>query len=426
MQLALYNSLLCLGGPILRRHMKKRLAAGKEDPDRFQERMGHASLSRPSGQLIWIHAASVGESVSALALIDGLLSRVPERHILVTTGTRTSAEIMAARLPEGAFHQYVPLDMKPAVCRFLDHWRPDLAIWMESEIWPNLIMQSGVRRIPMMMANARITEKSFDVWRKSFGLSRKLLRNFDFCSAQSELSADRLRQLGAAPVECLGNLKFAAEPLPVDVAALETMQEAVNGRPLWLAASTHRGEEEQILAVHQRLSERWPDILTLIVPRHPERGEEITTLLSNAGATVGRRSVGQRITDETGIYIADTIGELGLFYRLSNNVYIGGSHVSNGGQNPLEPARLDCALLHGSHMDNFADVMATFSDYDAATEVENADALAEAIAHFIEQPARRDDMAARAAEVVVTGQESLERTLAEIERLLTRGRDENP
>ncbi|WP_340150250.1 3-deoxy-D-manno-octulosonic acid transferase [uncultured Sneathiella sp.] len=425
MQLALYNSLLFLGGPLLRRHLKKRLASGKEDPERFRERLGHSGLPRPEGQLIWIHAASVGESVSALALIDGLLAKEPERHVLVTTGTRTSAEIMTARLPAGAFHQYVPLDMKQAVCRFLDHWRPDLAIWMESEIWPNLIIQSGKRHIPMMMVNARITEKSFDVWRKSFGLSRKLLRNFDFCSAQSDLSADRLRQLGASPVECLGNLKFAAEPLPVDTEALEIMQKAVNDRPLWLAASTHRGEEAHILAAHQQLSARWPDMLTLIVPRHPERGEEIAALFAEAGLTAARRSLGEEMTDETAIYVADTIGELGLFYRLSKIVFVGGSLVPNGGQNPLEAARLDCALLHGPHMDNFADVMAAFSDFDAATEVDNAEALAEAVAHLVGQPAERDEMAARAAKVVATGQETLTRTLAAIEGLLARRRDEN-
>ncbi|MAZ03851.1 MAG: 3-deoxy-D-manno-octulosonic acid transferase [Sneathiella sp.] len=425
MQLALYNSLLFLGGPLLRRHLKKRLALGKEDPQRFQERLGHPGLPRPEGQLIWIHAASVGESVSALALIDGLLAKEPARHVLVTTGTRTSAEIMIARLPAGAFHQYVPLDMKQAVCRFLDHWRPDLAIWMESEIWPNLIMQSGKRHIPMMMVNARITEKSFEVWRKSFGLSRKLLRNFDFCSAQSDLSADRLRQLGASPVECLGNLKFAAEPLPVDTDALEIMQNAVNGRPLWLAASTHRGEEAHILAAHQQLSARWPDLLTLIVPRHPERGEEIAALFVEAGLTAARRSLGEGMTEETAIYVADTIGELGLFYRLSGIVFIGGSLVPNGGQNPLEAARLDCALLHGPHMDNFADVMAAFSDFDAATEVDDAAALAEVVTHLVGQPAERDEMAARAAKVVATGQETLTRSLSAIEGLLARRQDEN-
>ena len=425
MQLALYNGLLYLGGPLLRRHLKKRLASGKEDPDRFQERMGHAALPRPEGPLIWIHAASVGESVSALTLIHGLLEKVPERHVLVTTGTRTSAAIMTARLPAGAVHQYVPLDMKRAVCRFLDHWRPDLAIWMESEIWPNLIMQSGKRHIPMIMVNARITEKSFEVWRKSFGLSRTLLRNFDFCSAQSELSADRLRQLGASPVECLGNLKFAAEPLPVDTTALEIVQKAVGGRPLWLAASTHRGEEAHILTAHQQLSEKRPNILTLIAPRHPERGKEIAALLAEAGLTAARRSLGDEMTDETAVYVADTIGELGLFYRLSEIVFIGGSLVPNGGQNPLEAARLGCALLHGPHMDNFADVMTVFSDFDAAMEVDDAAALAEAVAHLVGQPAERDEMAARAAKVVATGQETLTRTLAAIEGLLARRRDEN-
>lgn len=421
MLLALYNGLLRIGAPALRRHLDKRLAAGKEDPARFPERLGNASRDRPTGQLVWIHAASVGESVSALTLIDGLLKAAPERSILVTTGTRTSAEIMAARLPERAFHQFVPVDMKDAVERFLDHWRPDLAIWMESEIWPNLISESAARRIPMMMANARITEKSYRFWRKSLGFSRQLLGHFSFCSAQSETSAERLRELGANSVECFGNLKFAAEPLPVDADALAVVTQDIATRPLWLAASTHRGEEEIILAAHRTLCEKRPDLLTVIVPRHPERGDDIATLAIGQGLTVVRRSTGAPLTPETGVYIADTIGELGLFYRLAKIVLIGGSLVPNGGQNPLEAARLDCVLLHGPHMDNFTEIMADFDYLSASLEVTDADTLAAAVARYLDAPDLCADMAARSAEVVAVGQETLEKTLRQIERLLERG-----
>ncbi|MZR31144.1 3-deoxy-D-manno-octulosonic acid transferase [Sneathiella litorea] len=417
--MALYNSLLWIGAPILRRHMRKRIEAGKEDPSRFQERMGTASFSRPEGQLIWIHAASVGESISALALVDGLLEKHSRRHILVTTGTRTSAEIMAARLPDQAFHQYVPIDEKRSVRRFLNHWRPDFAIWMESEIWPNLIMESAHRHIPMMMVNARITEKSYRTWQKSLGFSRKLLRSFSFCSAQSEISADRLRDLGAYSVECFGNLKFTAEPLPVDTAAHETLSSSVAGRPLWLAASTHRGEEAFILAAHKQLTVKWPELLTIIVPRHPERGEEVAALAANQEIVTARRSAQDPVLPETGVYIADTIGELGLFYRLSNIAFIGGSLVPNGGQNPLEAARLDCALLHGPHMDNFADILDSFDQFSASKEVADAASLAEAVGQYFQTPELCREMAMRAAQVVAGGQETLEKTLKKIEDLLT-------
>ena len=426
MHMALYNGLLWIGMPVLRHHMNKRLAAGKEDPVRFEERFGNSTRPRPEGSLIWIHAASVGESISALALVDGLLKKGSDRHILVTTGTRTSAEIMAVRLPERAFHQFVPIDMKGAVRRFLEHWQPDLAIWMESEVWPNLIMESAARHIPMMMANARITEKSYNIWRQSFGLSKKLLSNFNFCSAQSETSAVRLRELGANSVECLGNLKFAAEPLPFDPAALETLSDNIAGRPLWLAASTHRGEEDIILSAHRQLRETYSNLLTLIVPRHPERGAEIAALTNEARLHAVQRSQNKPITEETDVYIADTIGELGLFYRLSKIVLIGGSLVPNGGQNPLEAARLNCALLHGPHMDNFTEIMETFDAASASSEAKNTEALAQVVGRYLGDSTLLDEMTARAAGVVATGQETLEKTLFRIEELLREGKNENP
>lgn len=421
MQMALYNSLLWIGAPVLRRHMKKRLASGKEDPDRFQERLGHASLPRPEGELIWIHAVSVGESVSALPLIEGLLKASNERTVLVTTGTRTSAEIMASRLPDGALHQFVPIDMKSTVRRFLAHWRPDLAIWMESEIWPNLIVESAARGIPMMMANARITEKSFKIWQKSLGFSQKLLRNFRFCSAQSEESASRLRELGAHSVECFGNLKFAAEPLPADSAALSALTKEIADRPLWLAASTHRGEDELMLAAHGRLLKEYPDLLTIIVPRHPERGGEVAALAADLGIKVAQRSGAGKLDAAIDVYVADTIGELGHFYRLAKIVFIGGSLVPTGGQNPLEAARLDCALLHGPHMDNFADVMQSFDELKASLEVTDDKTLAIAIAGYMKDPALRDEMAERASKVVAGGEETLQKTLNQVEALLSGG-----
>lgn len=422
MALLLYNALLTLGAPLLNRHLKNRLASGKEDPKRFGERLGEASRPRPEGMLIWIHAASVGEAVSALPLVEGLLAMATDRHVLLTTGTRTSAELMAGRLPPRAIHQYVPIDRKEAVRRFLDHWRPDLAIWMESEIWPNLISETGARGVPMLLVNARITEKSYRAWRASFGLARHLLGNFSLCLAQSAQSADYLRALGARKVEFIGNLKFAAKPLPADEEKLAALRAAIAERPIWLAASTHRGEEDIIFEAHRMLKEDHPDLLTVIVPRHPERGADVAALAAAAGIDACRRSAGDLPRGDCEVYIADTIGELGLFYRVSDIAFIGGSLVPHGGQNPLEAARLECALLHGPHMTNFAEVMTAFAARSASREVTDAVSLAAAVREYLDNPWIRRDMAFRAGEVVSGGQETLEKTLAVIEGYLQGGR----
>ena len=401
--MSLYNGVLCLASPVISRHMNKRLQSGKEDMARFGERLGTPSLARPEGELIWIHAASVGEAISALSLVDGLLESTPDRHVLVTTGTRTSAEIMRERLPARAFHQYVPVDKKDYVGRFLDYWRPDAGLWMESEIWPNLIRETAARQIPSMLVNARITEKSFKNWKRFGGLSRLLFGSFDGCTAQSEISAERLRILGARDVDYLGNLKFVADPLPVDLDALSVLSDATDGRQLWLAASTHPGEDEQIIEVHKILSQVMPDLLTIVVPRHPERGSEITDLALRLGYNAVRRSGGAKVTSSTDIYVADTMGELGLFYRLVDVVFIGGSLVEKGGQNPMEAARLDCAILHGPHMDNFSEVAEEFKTESGAINVKNAPDLAKAVATYLSNRAKREKIAKSAKNVATKG-----------------------
>ncbi len=425
MFMALYNGLLFAASPLIRCHMDGRLARGKEDAARIGERYGTASLSRPEGELVWIHAASVGEAVSALTLVDRLIAGSPARHILVTTGTRTSANIMQARLPAAACHQFIPIDRKLAVVRFLDHWRPDIAIWMESEIWPNLITETSARRIPMMMVNARIAEKSYNLWRKSLGFSRQLLGRFDYCTAQSEASAQRLRALGADPVEYLGNLKFSADPLPVDAQVLAGMEQQMAGRPLWLAASTHDGEEAVVADAHARLQQTFPDLLTIIVPRHPDRGNEVAAMLAVRGLDVATRSRGDVITAKTEIYLADTIGELGLFYRLARIVCVGGSFADKGGQNPIEAARLGCVILHGPHMENFADVITAFEENAATEEVADAVELARAVSTYFADDPRAELMVNNAAAVVTRGQETLDKTVARIEGFLNGGGREN-
>ncbi|MEH6544870.1 MAG: 3-deoxy-D-manno-octulosonic acid transferase [Sneathiella sp.] len=418
MYMSLYNGVLCLASPVISRHMNKRLQSGKEDIARYGERLGTPSIARPEGELLWIHAASVGEAISALSLVTGLLESAPDRYVLVTTGTRTSAEIMRERLPARAFHQYVPIDKKDYVSRFLDYWRPDIGLWMESEIWPNLIRETAARQIPSMLVNARITEKSFKNWRRFSGLSRLLFGSFDSCTAQSEASATRLRSLGARDVDYLGNLKFAADPLPVDVEALSALTEATQDRQIWLAASTHPGEDEKIVEVHKILSQVMSDLLTIIVPRHPERGDDIKKMAVRENFNVAVRSKDEKLTIATDIYVADTLSELGLFYRLVDVVFIGGSLVEKGGQNPMEAARLDCAIFFGPHMENFLEVAEEFKSESGAIDVKNAAELAQAVAKYLSSKAKREKIAGNAKNVVFKGNEICAAIITRVDNLL--------
>ncbi len=383
----LYRGLTLVAAPLIDLYLRRRRAAGKEDAARFGERLGHASAARPEGPLVWLHAASVGEAISILPLIERVLAHRGDAHALVTTGTVTSARLMGERLGERSLHQYVPVDRPDAVRRFLDHWRPDLALWTESELWPNLVGETQARGIPCVLVNARMSERSFARWRRLRGLIAPLLAGFALCLAQNESEAERLRALGATTVRAPGNLKSAAAALPADDGALARLRDATAGRPLWLAASTHAGEEAIAGAVHSALAPAHAGLLTVIVPRHPGRGGEVAGELASAGLAVAQRSKAEEIASTTDVYLADTLGELGLFYRLCDIVFVGGSLVAHGGHNPLEPARLGCALVYGPHMFNFKADVAAFAAADAAEVVADADALAKAVAALLDDPA---------------------------------------
>ena len=282
MLLGAYNILMRVSTPFLQRYLQKRARAGKEDPARSAERRGVADTARPAGKLVWFHAASVGESLSLLSLIAQTRKSYPAVHVLVTTGTVTSAKLMAERLPQGAIHQYVPVDHPVWVARFLDHWQPDLALWAESELWPNLLRSVQARNIPAVLLNARMSKASFRTWSRVKGTAARLLSTFDLCLAQNTAEADRLRKLGAKHVKVSANLKYAAAPLPFDADALADMRAQIATRPVILWASTHAGEEAMAMRVHQALSPQAADLLTIVVPRHPVRGAEITADLTTA------------------------------------------------------------------------------------------------------------------------------------------------
>lgn len=334
-----------LAAPLAPLLLRQRAARGKEDTKRLGERLGHTQVPRPEGRLVWIHGASVGESLSALPLVERL--QADGANVLVTSGTVTSAVLMQMRLPPGALHQFVPLDTPGAVARFLDHWRPDMGLFVESDLWPNLILAAARRGVRLALVNARISARSAERWRMARDSGAALLGAFDLVLAQDEEIANRFRALGAKDVRVVGSLKADAPPLPVDEAGLAALRADIGTRPLLLAAQTHPGEDETLLPAHDQLRARYPDLLTILVPRHPERGPDIAMLCG--ARTAARRGAGERITPDTQIYVADTLGELGLFYRLAPFCFLGGTLVPLGGHNPLEPAALSCAVLAGPH-----------------------------------------------------------------------------
>lgn len=416
--LPLYRTATAITAPLIARHLKKRLERGKEDARRFGERLGRPGRVRPNGPLVWVHAASVGESLSMLPLVAEVLAAHEELYIMVTTGTVTSAALLEARLPDRAFHQYVPVDRTPYVNAFLDHWRPDLVLWAESEFWPNLTTLPAARGIPLVLVNGRVSPESFAKWRRWPGLARSILKSFTLCLAQADIDAERLGRLGAKSVKSVGNLKFAAAPLPADEAELTLLRDRLGERPRWLAASTHRGEEVAIWTTHQEVAQSRPGLLTIIVPRHPDRGAEIADELTAAGAKVSRRGKTDPITPETDLYIADTMGELGLFFRLCPISFMGKSLVDLGGQNPIEPARLQSAILFGPHMWNFPDIARRLLDAGGARQVSDGAGLATEVSALLNDDGARRRMADSARAVAEAEGSVLANVMAELHPFL--------
>ena len=406
------SAYLALSGPRERyadAQLARRLAKGKEDAARIDERRGIASLPRPLGTLIWFHAASVGESVSLLALLEDLLDHSPDLNILVTTGTRTSAQIMADRLPRDALHQFIPLDAKRYVARFLEHWKPDIAVWTESELWPSLIVQTSNLGIPMFLLNARMSKSSHGYWRWFRRSAMALLGRFDMIMAQDRQSAEYLAGLGAdrSKVRVLGSLKQNSAALPYNEAERDDVAVQLQTRPVWLAASTHPGEETAAAEAHRKARRASPRLLLIIAPRHPERGPGIAAILRGDGWSVGLRSEGDDPVSRFEIYIADTLGEMGLWYRIAPVSFLGGSIAPVGGHNPLEPAALGSAIIHGPNIDNAREVYTRLADAGATRVVRNEIELANAVIDLLE-PHMAAEMAHAAWEISSAGAEAAE------------------
>jgi 3-deoxy-D-manno-octulosonic-acid transferase len=397
--LRLYRAATTVLEPFAPLILQRRAKAGKEDPARLHERLGRPRIPRPpmgpSGRLVWLHGASVGESLSILPLVERLRAERPDVTALVTSGTVTSAQLLARRLPAGAIHQFLPVDAPGGAKRFLDHWRPDLAVFVESELWPNLLLAAKARGVKLALVSAKLSDKSYARWQGRPFAALELFGGFDLILAQDSRAAERLASLGGT-VAGQADLKFGSAPLPVDEAALTSLRVRLSDRPVLLAASTHPGEDEIVLAAWRALpaNKDYGRPHLVIVPRHPGRGPAIADLALTTGATVSLRS--QEPDDSADIIVADTLGELGLWYRLADLALVAGSLVEGvGGHNPLEPARLGRPIVSGPHVENW---LTAYADLRAADGVAFADAsvLGARLAELLAGPEILQLQAARA------------------------------
>jgi 3-deoxy-D-manno-octulosonic-acid transferase len=411
--LSLYRVAGAAAYPLVGPYIAWRTSRGKEERGRRRERYGWAGRPRPEGPLIWVHAASVGETIAVAPLVDSILDS--GLNVVLTTGTVTSAQVAEDRLGERIIHQYVPLDLKPAVCRFLGHWQPDLAIIAESEIWPVTILELGTRRVPQVLVNGRLSERSFNSWKKRPHLAEALFENLAHVVAQSELDGERFLALGARPVTVSGNLKVDTTPPPVEERALTGLLRQIGPRPTWAAVSTHEGEEMVAAEVHQMLRQRHDGLLTIVVPRHPGRAAALAPEFEAMGLKVIRRSAGDRVRSDTDIYLGDTIGEMGLYLRLAEIAFVGRSLTCAGGQNPLEPAMLETAVLSGSKVQNFQEVYRRLVDCGGARIVRDRDDLAGAVDELLLHDRLRRDMAAAGAAAVAEMRGALAKTQKALE-----------
>lgn len=416
MTLRMYRHLSTAMVPLAPALISRRLKRGKEDPARACERRGLSAHARPHGPLVWIHGASVGEVLAAAALIQKL--REANIRILLTSGTVTSAAVVARRFPPDIIHQYVPYDSPRFVARFLDHWRPSLALFIESDLWPNLILAGAAKRLPMVLINGRMSPRSFPRWRRLSGTIAALLGKFDICLAQSDTDAERFAALGSPNVITTGNLKLDVPAPPADPAKLERLMSMTRGRPIIVAASTHPGEEEVLIEAHRRLAKLFPALLTVNVPRHPDRGASIARTVAAAGLNAALRSREELPTGATDIYVADTMGELGLFYRLAPIVFMGGSMIEHGGQNPVEAVKLGAAVVHGPHVFNFTDVYEALDSAGGARRVDTGEALVKQLGYLLADAAARERVRRAGEGVVEQLGGALERTLSALEPYL--------
>lgn len=407
--LFLYRILVVLLSPIIYMWLVIRYIKGKEDKKRFYERLGYSKQPRPNGRVVWMHGASVGECLSMLPLVKKLLAENKNLSVMVTSGTVTSAALMAKRLPQGAFHQYIPVDFPWAAKRFVQYWNPTAVLWFESDFWPNLLVEINKKQHPLILLNGRISDKSFARWQKAPKTISAIQSLFSLSFGQTKEDARRLKVLGAKNVVSTGNLKFAAVYPPFDLKELKGLKKSIGDRPCWCMASSHSNEEEMGAFVHHQIKQEYKNLLTIISPRHPNRADDIEKMLKKQGLSVSRRSRQEEITRQTDVYLADTIGEMGLIYQLAPFVFVGGSLIPFGGQNMLEPMRLHRAVMIGPHAFNFREIVAQAKKQKALVEIADKEELAKQLLSFMMKPANAEKIAVRAEEMATSEMSVLER-----------------
>lgn len=401
--------------PVIEIYLFWRVYKKKEDKRRLKERFGISSIKRPEGGLIWIHAVSVGESNSAFILVEELIKKFSQANILFTTTTLTSAAIVEKKIPQfngRVIHQFLPVDSYFCVKSFFDFWQPDLAVFVESEIWPNLLDQCVERQIPKFLINARLSEDSLKKWSwaKFFGV--KIFDNFEIIFAQSLEDQSRLQKLSKNKVEYFGNLKSQARDLEVNNIELEKLKSQIKARKLFIAASTHKGEEEIIIKTHKDLKKEFPDLLTIIVPRHPNRSSEIASLLSDVKFSV--RSKNEEIFGDSEVYLADTLGELGIFYSLADFAFIGGSLANVGGHNPFEAIKLNCAVISGNMISNFKEIYRDLEQNNSCVIVDSKEQLCDKVRNFLQNDKLPQELLKKANEAILNSQNISERIVENI------------
>jgi 3-deoxy-D-manno-octulosonic-acid transferase len=411
-----YALLTAAAVPLADMLLSYRLKRGKEHAERLPERRGQSAIARPQGALVWLHGASVGELLSILPLIERIRAR--DLAVLVTSGTVTSAGLAERRLPPDVIHQFAPIDIPQFAARFLAHWQPNLALFVESDLWPNLIVAASKRGIPLILVNGRVSERSFNRWRLVPHSIGALLTRFDLCLAQSAEDAARYARLGAPRVVTTGNLKLDVPAPPADEDKLKALKGAIAGRPVIAATSTHPGEEAAMIDAHRRLMHTFPGLLTLIAPRHPDRGQGVGEIARVAGLHPALRSRGELPERACDIYVFDTLGELGLIYRVAPIVFVGGSLVGHGGQNPIEAAKLGVAVLHGPHVWNFAEIYAALDAAGGAELVPDSGKLTVRIGALLKDTQAREQLAQTGLKAMDTLAGALAKTVAALDPYL--------
>ncbi len=413
----LYYALMFLLYPILYLWIRLRVFLKKENPDRVHERFGRTRLSRPIGPIFWFHGASNGECLSFISLLKYLQGKYPDVHFLVTSGTLTSSKLLEKMLPTRAFHQFLPLDNPVCVQRFLNHWNPSAVFMTESDIWPNLIFETSKKEIPITLLNGRLSEKSLKHWNLLPGFINKLLGKFNIIFSASEKHQKNFESLGLKNVIHAGNLKFSGRPLMVNESHLKSLKSQINSRPTWVAACTHPGEEEVLINVHNELKQHIPGILTIIVPRHPNRAKGLENLWNKNGLKYGSRSLENKITEKIELYVFDTTGELGLVYSLSDIAFIGGSLVPNiGGHNPIEGAQLDSCILTGPYISGNISIFDLFSEKEACFIVQTPQELSKTLLQLFTNDSLRKKYVDNAKKLTLNQRNVLEVIIKKLEQ----------